>query len=116
MLACTHIHHTHHMPGITIHVGMSNTCALLCFRTWCIDGVKVVSARPSSLHPSPPSLLAMTKGYTHMSVEQISMAKRWRAEGVSFTEIGRRLHRPAGTVYRQVTKSNVKTKPEGDVD
>ena len=63
---------------------------------------------------APP--LAMTKGYTHMSAEQITMAKRWRAEGLSFPEIGHRLQRSVGTVYKQITKGSGKTKPKGYVD
>ena len=55
----------------------------------------------------------MTKGYKHMSPEQIQMAKRWRSEGVSYPDIGARLQRPAGTVYKHIAKGNVKTNPKG---
>ena len=55
----------------------------------------------------------MTKGYTHMTTEEITMAKRWRAQGVSFQEIGQRLQRSKATVYKQIMKGSRKTKPKG---
>ena len=58
----------------------------------------------------------MAKTYAHMSAEQVGMAKRWRAEGLSFAEIGKRLQRSKSTVCRQLTKGVRKTKPKGYVD
>ena len=58
----------------------------------------------------------MAKGYTHMSPEQLTMAQRWRAEGLSYEDIGKRLQRSAGTVYKQIMKVNKKTKPKGNVE
>lgn len=77
-----------------------------------LDSSQVFSFMLHSWHAT----LAMTKGYTHMSPEQITMSKRWRAEGASLPDIAKLLQRSAGTIHKHITKGNVKTKPKGHVD
>ena len=55
----------------------------------------------------------MVKGYSHMSADEVRLAKQWRADGVSIPKIAERLGRSKGTVSKRVAKGNVKTKPKG---
>ena len=57
----------------------------------------------------------MTKGYNHMSADEVRLAKQWRADGVSIPNIAERLGRSKGTVSKRIAKGNVKTKPKGSV-